>query len=147
MKLLSGSVLFAFLIVLAACTPSQQTTDTKSDQEQEIYVFDDVGTSDTTAAIVEPPSMIDEDTTVVETPVADGEKFIVQVGAFTSLERAQTFVDANQSKINWKMSISYSEIVKLYVVQLPPFGTRSEAEYVRNQLWQTNSFNDAFIVP
>ncbi|MFC2135117.1 SPOR domain-containing protein [Bacteroidota bacterium] len=157
MRIIINISIYAICIVLTGCATSQQTTNTNKDGEQEIYVFDDAGISDTTniteAVVdsvdtiefvdsVDTAALIIEDT-VPELPV----QFIVQVGAFTTIERAQKFVDENQSKINWQMSISYSEKVRLHVVQLPPFSTRSEAEFVRNQLWQSEYFKDAFIVP
>lgn len=146
MKLFVQLSLLAFVLVLAACSTSQQTTETKSDPDQEIYVFDDVGTADTAEVITTEPVV--EDTIAVVPEVIDTTpKFFVQVGAFTTMDRAQAFVSENQGLINWDMNISYSDKVQLFVVQLPTFNTRTEAEYVRNQLWQTEVFKDAFIVP
>jgi hypothetical protein len=44
------------------------------------------------------------------------------------------------------MEYFYSDSVKLWVVQLPPFSNREDAETVRNNLWQMKEFKDAFIV-
>lgn len=74
------------------------------------------------------------------------EILLFKVGAFSSEERAKRFVLENQTKTDWKMSISFSTTVRLYVVQLPPFTTRTEAEKVRNLLWQNDAFRDAFII-
>ncbi|MEW6701117.1 MAG: SPOR domain-containing protein, partial [Bacteroidota bacterium] len=74
------------------------------------------------------------------------KKFFVQVGAFTSKERAQSFVKENQAKIDYEMSISFRDQVQLYVVLLSPFATREDAESVRNSLRQIASFKDAFII-
>lgn len=157
MRILYNFSIFAISLLLTACATSQQTTNTDNEEDQEIYVFDDVGISDTTnmtestdesdetVEYVEPvdsTALVFEDTTTQ--PAA---QFIVQVGAFTTNERAEKFVAANQGRISWQMSISFSQKVSLFVVQLPPFSTRSEAEFVRNQLWQSEYFKDAFIVP
>ena len=73
------------------------------------------------------------------------QSFIIQVGAFTSKERAEAFVKENQNKITQKMEISFSNQVQLYVVQLPFLSSREEAEKLRYDLWKIPSFKDAFI--
>ena len=73
-------------------------------------------------------------------------EFYVQIGAFTSQDRADKFVKENQSKLNYNMDISFSNEVKLWVVRLPVFASREEAEKVRNDLWNSGDFDDAFIV-
>ncbi|OGU56288.1 MAG: hypothetical protein A2V66_06325 [Ignavibacteria bacterium RBG_13_36_8] len=142
------SVIILIMSLITACSTSQQTTDSKNEKDQEIYVFDDVGIVDTATIpnelYAEKPildSLVSSETSI------DTVQFIVQVGAFTTKERAENFVQENKSKLNWPINISYSDKVQLFVVQLPPFTTRQEAENVRNQLWQTTTFKDAFIVP
>jgi len=118
-----------------------------------VYVFDDVteeteGTGE--VAEVEVPTEAPLVQPVEEPELAAGntvEFYIVQVGAFTSLGRAETFINENKDKIEYEMNIHYSESVKLHVVQLQPFRTREKAEEVRNALWNTGKYNDAFIVP
>ena len=139
-------LVFALVVCfIAACSSSQQTEKPTEDKGNNIYVFDDVN-SDSSASKpaeetvqTEVQDSVSEDTTVEY-------QYIVQVGAFTSMERADAFVKENKDKLKYKTSISYSDKVKLYVVQFPPFATREEAEKVRNDLWQTKEFKDAFII-
>ena len=69
-----------------------------------------------------------------------------KVGACTTQGRADQFVKENSSKTNYQLQISYSEDVKLFVVRLPAFSSKIDAEKVRNEFWQSGLFNDAFIV-
>ncbi len=140
--------IFTFLIILifSACSSSEETTkESEQSEKPEIYIFDDVTDSqsepaDTSEMVNTPIETIEENNT--ET----GIKFYVQIGAFTTKERADAFVSENSSKVDYPLEISYSENVKLYVVQLPPFTSRSEAEKVRNYYWQSGLFEDAFIL-
>lgn len=127
-------ILFLCIISIYACTPQQQATEQTEEtpKEKEIYVFDDVSTYDSTK--VEPQENLPD------------FLYLVQVGAFTTQERADSYVKENQTSIPWKLNISFSSRVNLYVVQLPAFNSRMEAEDVRNQLWQINTFKDAFIL-
>ena len=141
--------LFSFFLVLfVACSSSQETSSSSEQEvsgEKEIYVFDDVAATDT--------SMVADDTEKVETEIslpekvsASSFKYIVQVGAFSTRDRAEKFIEQYQSKLDQPMIISFSGIVNLFVIQLHPFNSRTEAESVRNRLWQTKDFKDAFII-
>lgn len=136
MKKLQLLFLFLILIFLSACS-TVNTTNNNTPAENEVYVFDDA--SDLQEEIEE----VKEEKTVVES----GEiVYIVQVGAFTTKARAERFTRENTSDVNHEMSISYSQKVGLFVVQLPEFNSKSEAETVRNQLWKNKTFSDAFII-
>lgn len=149
-------VIIIFLsLMLAACASSSETsTDSaESEDSQEVYVFDDMTeeTDETESAAEIAATSRAQNAEEPEVPESSMEKavefYIVQVGAFSTESRANTFVSENKDKISYNMSIHYSDDVKLYVVQLPPFRTREEAEEVRNALWDTGRYNDAFIVP
>lgn len=142
--LLISLILFIFVI---SCSTIQQTTTSDSTDSTEVYVFDDIvdDSTDIQPEVTEPivfekstPDSVSKDTVPI---------FIVQVGAFTSMERAKSFVDKNKNKIDNELNIHFSEKVNLYVVQIPPFRSREEAEKVRNKLWGIDVFKDAFIVP
>lgn len=144
-------------LVITSCTSTQQTTEQKP-KEQEIYVFDDANVKnakDTVKAAVEKVVTEKAAEQVVKEPIAEVKKeipvlkemnYIVQLGAFSSKEKAEKFVSENKSKLNYELRILFSEAVKLFVVQLPPYATKEEAEKVRNKLWETAVFKDAFIV-
>jgi cell division septation protein DedD len=148
----ANSLLFLlFVLLLSACTSSEQT-QTQKPKEQEIYVFDDAGVKSAKDTVkqaetkIKSQDVIPPVTEKKEMTLLKGMNFIVQLGAFSSKEKAEKFIAENKGKLNYEMNISFSESVKLYVVQIPPFSTKEEAEKVRNKLWETASFKDAFIV-
>lgn len=143
MKFFSEITLLVLIVsFLVSCSGSEESTAESSDHDQEIYIFDD-SLADSSKITEMEPVKID----TVETVISKPNEHIVQVGAYTTEERAQRFVMLNQNAIEWKMKISYSTKVQLWVVQLPGFTTRAEAEIVRNKLWKLPKFQDAFIVP
>lgn len=138
-KIIFFSLSFIFLIFIR-CSSSEETTQSEQDQkEPEIYVFDDITDPVDTNQV--------ED--VSQPPQADviaTTQYYVQVGAFTSQSRADQFVKEKASKTSFQLNITYSEEVRLFVVRLPAFSLKNEAEKVRNEFWQSGLFNDAFIV-
>ena len=143
-----------FLIVLAivfySCSASEETTQQSSEKkEPDVYIFDDIqkdaiNLSDTTKNI---PTVEEVKVEPVKTEqTVSVKKFIIQLGAFTTKERAEAFINENKSKTELTMTIIYRDQIKLFAVQLPPFATREEAEKTRNGIWQTPSFKDAFII-
>jgi len=140
-------------LLLFACSSSEQTTQESQKKEPQIYVFDDVSRVDTTKTDTTKvereeiqPAVQEEAKTEPQLPPPVSEKFFVQLGAYSTRERAETFVNENQSKIQLKMEIFFSEKVKLFVVRLSPFPNREDAEKVKNNIRQMPAFKDAFIV-
>jgi len=135
--LLSILISVILIVFFTACSSTEETVKTEQEEQPEIYIFDDVtDTMDTTETVVEQPVVQDSRTT----------KYYVQVGAFTTKGRADEFVKLKSPQTTYQLNITYSEEVKLYVVRIPAFSTRAEAEKVRNEFWQSGLFNDAFIV-
>lgn len=121
----------SLLILFFSCTPAEETT-----KKEEVYVFDEVPVENT---ITPPPTG--------EYPALTETYFVVQIGAFTTKDRAENFAESSRKKVLNEISISYSETVNLYVVQIVPFyRSRQEAEMVRDNLRRINDFNDAWIV-
>lgn len=153
MRLINYFLIFLSVFLLA-CSSSEQTTQQTQKKEPEVYLFDDSAKQDTTK--VETPKQVEhknvdlrkEENQLQENkePVQTIKKFYVQVGVFTSQDRAQVFVKENQTKIDYVMSITLRDNDKRFVVRLQPFATREEAEKVRNSIWQIPSFKDAFII-
>jgi cell division protein FtsN len=152
MKQLLSFILSISIIFYFGCSSSTESTsegENQNTEQEEIYVFDEVETVDDQEEQIEEPAedeVISTEEQEIENNVSLKE-FIVQVGAFTTRERAEIFLRENRPKLEWPIKISYSNKVNLYVVQLPPFSTRSQAEEIRNLLWKTPDFKDAFIVP
>ncbi len=142
-------------ILLLSCSTSQETVANEQKKEPEIYVFDDVTKHDTTKVEIpkqteakpeEPKPEVKSAPVIKDSFTMTAKKFIVQVGAFTTQERAQAFVKENQSKIAYIMSITLRDSDKHFVVRLLPFASKEDAEKVRNNIWQIPSFKDAFII-
>jgi len=160
-------LLFASLFYLISCSATKETSEeSTSTEQQSVYVFDDVSSTDATSTAAEEvtPTEVSKDTKPASeieskdsTYTFDFESkeetsttfqlFIVQLGAFSTLEKAETFVSNTKDKSNYELNIHYSDKVKLHVVQLTPFRTREKADEVRDELRKIKEFNGAFIVP
>jgi cell division septation protein DedD len=117
---------------ISGCSTSQQG----SDDEKQVYIFDEVPEEKT----IEAPK-------TGEYPTLKEAYYVVQTGAYTTEEKAEAFAELSRSKTNYKFSVIYGETTKLYLVQVIPFfKSRSEAEEVRNNLWKLQEFVDAWIV-
>jgi cell division septation protein DedD len=134
-------LLFLILpVLLESCSGSKETESQKGSSSDSVYVFDQPISSPTKKA-----APIDQK--VVVNPPSKSQFFIVQIGAFTTSERANEFADSVRKVLRYKIDISYSNSVNLYVVQIvPPFATKAEAEIVRNELWKNEMFRDAWIL-
>jgi hypothetical protein len=124
-------LIFSFLFTF--CSSSKETGK-ESEKEDEIYIFDEV-----------PP----EDTYTFEKPV-NSVTFLykIQIGAFSTRERAELFAEKSRRQLNRGIGISYNDDVNLFVVQLEQkFSSEIEAERIRANLWQMEDYNDAWIIP
>lgn len=145
---------FLILIFTAACSTTQQSVETGDQNKPEIYIFDDVEKVDSNLVSDDSIKTKNENPPVLESQqIVDSmnvkqkiTKYIVQVGAFSTKQRAEKFVSENQSKINLKMNIGFNNQTNLFVVQLPFFDNRESAENYRNNIWQIPVFKDAFII-
>lgn len=130
-KFISIVYLFTIFIINFGCTSSQQVSENES-----IYVFDE--------------QKNDEKIDVKKGgkfPDIDETYFVVQIGAFTTKERAEKFAEMSKSKIERDIIVTYSENNNLYLVQLTPFyKLRQEAELVRDELKVMPEFSDVWIV-
>ncbi|MFA7288407.1 MAG: SPOR domain-containing protein [Melioribacteraceae bacterium] len=124
------------LIFITACSANKEVSQ---NSEKDVYVFDSQTATET---IPENP----QKTEIKEQIPNIDYNYIVQVGAFTTRDRAEQFVKENKSKISYELLISFSQSVNLFVVQLPPLDSREKAESVRNEIWNLPPFNDAFIL-
>lgn len=125
-------LLLNLVIIFIGCSALQP----KTDDENQVYIFDEVPKEKT----IEVPK-------TEEFPKLNSSYYIVQIGAYTSEEKANEFAEISRTKTNYKCSVVYSENLQLHLVQIIPFfKSRSEAEEVRNNLWKLNEFVDAWIV-
>jgi cell division protein FtsN len=131
-SIIIGTVLFAAYLVGCSSSQQVQTEDTGKDS---VYVFDSV------------PDTAQTEVPALEYPDLGMTYYIVQIGAFTTKERAQNFAEESKQLLPFDVKISFSRQNNLYVVQLSDYYTsRTEAESVRNDLWKKEKFRDAWIL-
>ena len=141
-----------------ACSSGNETVQKKKKSEEEPYIFDAVGTVEPEKPKEEVKKVTTPDSSRVQEKIKEETKneaegtveepiYFVQIGAFTTQERAEEFVkEAKKILKNQEFTITFSDRVNMFVVQLPPFKDRKKAEKVRNRLWKFDKFKDAFIV-
>lgn len=130
--LINSVLIISALVFIFGCSTTQQS----SDAEEQVYIFDEVPEEKT----IEPPK-------TGEYPNTGSTYYVVQIGAYSTEDKAKTFADISTAKTNYKCSVVYSESLKLHLVQIIPFfKSRTEAEEVRDNLWKLPEFVDAWIV-
>lgn len=121
----------ATMYLFFSCTTPQQTTE-----GERIYVFDEQKNEDKI-----------EVKKGGEFPDISETYYVVQIGAFTTKDRAEKFAELSKTKIGRDIIITYSENNNLYLVQLSPFyKSRQEAELIRDELKIIPDFSDVWIV-
>jgi hypothetical protein len=132
-----AKIFFIILIIsclFISCSPSEETQVKKQENEKDtVYVFDEI-----------PP----EDTFEFEAPVQQSfDVYVVQIGAFSTFDRAKEFADQSWAKLNREIKVEYKETKTLYVVWIyPPFKDKTSAESYRSEIQQSKEFKDAWIV-
>ena len=136
MKILTGLIIsLAVLLLLPSCSSKEVTKD-NTPKKDTVYVFDQVAPDTLKQSI---PTVV---TSTVSTP-----SYFIQIGAFLSREKAETFTDIAKKKLNHDFTINYSDNIKLFVVQMtPPYSSRPDAEKVRDEIKQIQEYRDAWIV-
>ena len=120
--------------ILTSCsTTSKEIKVQEKQSEDTSYVFDKV-----------PP----EDIYQIEQPEKPKvSNYIIQIGAFSSLESAKEFADFSRTKLKKDIKVEFKENKKLYVVQIfPPYNDKKQAELYRNQLQSFAEYKDAWII-
>ena len=118
----------------SACSSSEETTKKKNNEGNDVYIFDE----------------IPENNAANDIKDNAGEMnyiYLIQIGAFESKLNAEDFTAKSELKLGEKIDVTYNDDERLYVVRFRRvFNTRSEAEKIRNELWQTEDFRDAWII-
>jgi cell division septation protein DedD len=164
---LQGTILLA--VLLFGCSTSRETSSIEGSEEPDLYVFDDVEkvdsieikktekpVDDSTKITPDIINIVKEDTvkSIKEELVSYNQNkidlkiagYAVQLGAFSSRERAEDFIKENQSKTIYHLNISSKPSTNLFVVQTSPVYAREEADAIRNMLRKNSIFKDAFVV-
>lgn len=133
-------VLFLIFLFIQCSSSEEQVKETK--EPEEVYVFDDVSVADTTTTpeitevVIPKPEPVDSSIYY---------NYIVQLGAFSTNERALRYIEQNKDKISQVMEVVFDPETKLYNVQLPIFYNKIDAERVKSSLVLIDEFKDTFI--
>ena len=132
-KLISILLFTIITIFLGACSSSKDSSDKDNNDDEGVYIFDDVPTGDS-----------------FQNDNAENDlnyNFFVQIGAFTSETSAEDFAEEGTNTLNKEFEVKYNSKSNLYTVRLKEFfNSRIEAEKIRNELWQDDKFKDVWIV-
>ena len=127
-------IFLIFNLFFTACSSSKEIGKEK-EKEDEIYIFDEIPSEDTYKVEEESEPEVDK-------------CYVIQIGAFSTRERAELFAEKSHRDLNRGIDISYNNDVNLFVVRLEEmFNSKVEAERVRANLWQMEEYNDAWIKP
>ena len=136
MKISCWEILIFSITTCIFTSCSSSSNETKVEVKQSVdtsYVFDQVPPEDIYK--IEPP----EKPTVIT--------YIIQIGAFSTLENAKEFADFSRIKLKKDIKVEYKENKKLYVVQVfPYYNDKKQAEAYRNQLKYYNEYKNAWII-
>lgn len=133
--------IFTFSIVFWGCSAIQESETKNNDNTNNVYVFDDVSVKDSSN------NMANE---IVEDEITANKKFemyIVQIGAFSTQEKAEIFLTSIKDKTDKDFNILYNSKSNLHVIQMAPFRSRNDAERVRDELRNIEELKGTFIVP
>lgn len=131
------SYLFVTVLIISfGCSSSEQTTS-EEESNDEVYVFDEVPV-DSTIEIEETESK----------PITKAvSHYIIQIGAFTTREKAELFASKSGGIITDGITVSYNHEVNLFVVQLnEKFKNKNDAMGKRDSLRLIDDFKDAWII-
>ena len=126
------SILFITSLFLASCsTVEEEKKDEKPVSENQIDTIKSVESTPTVDNKVQVPKSY---------------FYVVQIGAYSTFEKAKKFRASVKSKINEEIFVSFDQRTSLYVVRLRPRDSRPEAEELRAKLRSQKEFSDAFIL-
>jgi cell division protein FtsN len=134
MKKLAGLIFSLAVIILFSSCSSKEVTKDETPKKDSTYVFDQV-----------PVDTVKHQEVPKVEPM--GTRYTVQMGAFTTQEKADAFTAAAKKKLNHEMTIKFSSEVNLFVVQItPPYATKMEADKERDNIKQFQEYKDAWTV-
>jgi cell division protein FtsN len=139
MKKLFGLIFsITIILMLSSCASKEVTKENNNTPSKDsVYVFDQVAPDTVKQKVFSPV-----ENSTIQTPY-----YLIQLGAFSTREKAESFSEVAKTKMNYDMTIKLNDAKGLYVVQLsPPFTSRLEAEKVRDQIKQIYEYRDVWIV-
>ena len=141
MKLLFSNTkmiqMYAFLFLVALFASSCSSVSDENKKEESAVTSNQL---DTIKSVDNAPSVDSK----VEVPKSF--LYIIQIGAYSTFEKAKKFREAIKNKLSEEIFVSFDKRTSLYVVRLKPRDSRADAEEIRTKLRATKEFADAFIL-
>lgn len=137
-------ILLVFSLFLFACSASEDIQE-QSDADDNVYVFDDAQTKPDTNETVTfelPPPVEEVQEPEQPTIVYD---YYVQVGAFSTKDRADKFISKAQKLTSEPLNVFYDNEKKYFLVQTNLLSERAPADILLKELLKQEEFKDAFI--
>jgi cell division septation protein DedD len=136
MKLKFLPILIGILFYLMnSCSTSSEEIKTDTGSIDSNYVFDEIPPEDVYK--FEKPETIKTTDTI----------YIIQIGAFSTMDKAREFADYSRLKIKKDIKVEFNQKKNLYVVQIhPAYRTKLEALRFRNELIQFEEYRDAWVI-
>ena len=128
-------ILLLPLLHFISCSSSiEQTREEETPGDEGVYIFDQVP----------------EDTSTVRSPEnynSPQKYYLVQIGAFTTKDRAESFAEEGRDILSKEILVMYNADANLFVVQLKNhFKNKEDAEKARNDLRSNEKYKDAWVV-
>lgn len=153
-------------VIFSACSIFQSTEKvdevTSNDNIEEVYVFDEVSESEDNSKKInelkeevektfssenENIETVDSEDNFSSEPLLSSENsFYLQLGAFSSLKRAEQYTKENDSLVPFKLSIIFNKNNSLYTVRSSAYSTKEEVIRIRDKFKSQNLFTDSFII-
>jgi len=137
-------ILLVFSLFLFACSASEDMQE-QSDADDNVYVFDDAQTKPDTNETVTfelPPPVEEVQEPEQPTIVYD---YYVQVGAFSTKDRADKFISKAQKLTSEPLNVFYDNEKKYFLVKTNILSEREQADIILKELLKQEEFKDAFI--
>ncbi len=126
------------IIFLYGCSSTEETQKDGEEKKEEVYIFDEIPTDTLVVSKQE-----EKNTTP---PTTTAWLYYVQVGAFTTEQKAQEFAASSKKILGKDLTVSFSKDSSLYVVRLSPTKTKEEADKLRDEIKKYKEFQDVFVV-
>ncbi len=162
MKILQIAILVLFSFTACSIFQSEKSDEEISqnnEEVEEVYVFDDVSETgdqnkikevekELNNTLTQEENVVEEKSSLKETieETFQSESYYLQLGAFSTLKRAEKFTEENISNVPFQLSIIFNTNTSLYTVRSSPYKTREEVELLKDSLKSKGIFKDSFIV-
>jgi hypothetical protein len=121
--------------MMNSCSSSSEEIKQGTDSIDSSYVFDEIPPEDIYK--FEKPETIKTTDTI----------YIIQIGAFSTMDKAREFADYSRLKIKKDIKVEFNQKKNLYVVQIyPSFRTKEDALNFRNELLKFEEYKDAWVI-